>query len=94
MTNKKQIYIVCYEPNSIPQTVDGAWSGALEAFESKEDAEAYVDQIKKESLEDDSDWSWLGRFEHDAEEDSDDTSTRGLRLAVEACHFNPAGARA
>lgn len=74
------IYILSFEPDGIPNTVDGDWAGPMSAFESREDAEKERARIMSG---DDDDYSWLGRFDRDGNGELETTSSRGLRLDIE-----------
>jgi hypothetical protein len=92
--SKSNIYIVFFEPDGVPQTIDGKWAEPIEAFEGEDDAMAYVKKIKEESLDEgNKKWDWLGRFEYNENTESDDTSSRGLRLSVQSCPLSRSEAR-
>lgn len=77
---KMNIYILSFEPDGVPNTVDGDWAGPMSAFESKKDAEEERRRIMSGV---DDEYSWLGRFDTGADGKPESTSSRGLRLEIE-----------
>ena len=74
----KIIYVLHYEPHGTPSSIDGEWSGPIEAFESKERAEdrmAFIESNADPNLA-----AWLGTFEED--QDGIVCSDRGYTLAI------------
>ena len=89
MSEKKHLYVVFFEPNGVPKTADGSWAGILGVFEYEGDAKAEIDRIKYESLKDEEEWGWLGRFEKPKDHEESDVSNRQLRLSYEPAEFTP-----
>jgi len=79
----KIIYVLHYEPHGAPSSIDGEWSGPLEAFDSKKRAEARMKFI--ESNADPDFAAWLGTFEED--QDGIVCSDFGYTLAIAGIPF-------